>query len=76
MEVRCCVPKRTVLSAVVLTVESVDRALMPVSVAARVGIWLETTHRKEVRQKIMLNLVLIHRVQQQPSLIRGTSFMP
>ena len=40
MEVRCSVPKRTVLSVAVLTLESTDRALIPVSVAVRVGIWL------------------------------------
>ena len=73
MEVRCSVPKKTV---VVLTVESADRLQMSVSVALRVGIWLETSHRKEVRLEVMLSLGLIHRVQQQPSNLRGTSSMP
>ena len=40
MKLRCSVPKRTVLSVAVLTLESTDRALIPVSVAVRVGIWL------------------------------------
>ena len=49
MEVRCSVPERSVLSVVVLTVESAYSALMTASVAVRVGTWLETVHRTEVR---------------------------
>ena len=76
MEVRCSVPKRTVVSVDVLTVESADRALMPASVVVRVDTWSETVHRIEVRLEVMLSLDLTHRVQQQPSLPRGTDFMP
>ena len=76
IEVRCSVPKRIVLSVAVLTVESADRALMPVSVAVRVGIWLKTSHRTKVRLEVILSLDLINRVQQQARLLRGTSFMP
>ena len=64
MEVRCNVLERTVLSVVVLTVESSDRALMPASVPVRVGLWLESAHRIEVRLEVILILGLIHRVQQ------------
>ena len=46
MEVRCSVLERTVPSVVVLTVDSADRELMPVSVAVTEGTWLRTTHRK------------------------------
>ena len=45
MEVRCSVPKRTVLTVAVLTVESAYKALMPFTITVRVGIWLETAHR-------------------------------
>ena len=76
IEVRCSIPKTTVLSVAVLIVESADRALMRVSVAIRVVILLETAHWTEVRLEVMLNLGLIHRLKQQPSLLRGTSFMP
>ena len=76
MKVRCSIPKTTVLSVVVLIVESADRALMPVLVVVRVGIWLETAHKIEVRLEVMLSLGLIHRVQQHSSLLRGTSSMP
>ena len=54
VEVRCSVPRRTVLSVSLLTVESAERALMTVSVAIKVGIWLETTHRTEVRLEVLL----------------------
>ena len=64
MEVRYSVPKRTVLSVAMLTVECADRELMPVLVAVRVSIWLETSQRIDVRLEVMLNLGLIHRVQQ------------
>ena len=40
MEVRCSVPKRTVLIVTVLIVESADPTVIPISVAIRVGIWL------------------------------------
>ena len=62
IEVRCRLPKRTVLSMAVLIVGSANKALMPVFVAARVGIWFETANRTEVKFKVMLNLGLIHRV--------------
>ena len=67
MKVICSVPERTILSVAVLTVESADRALMPTSVAVRAGTWLRTAHRTGIRIEVMLSLVLIHRVQQQPS---------
>ena len=74
--VRCSVPKTTVLSVAVLTIESVDRTLMLASVAVRLGTWLETAHRIEVRLEVMLILCLIHRVQHQLSLLRGSDSMP
>ena len=76
MEVRCSVLKRTVLSVAMLIVESADRVLMPALVAVKVGTWLETADRTEVRLEVMLSLCLIHRVQQPPSLLRGTDSMP
>ena len=76
MEVMCSIPERSVLSVTVLTGESADRALMPVSVVVRVSIWLEIDHRTEVRMEVMLSLGLIHRVRQQPSLLKGTSSIP
>ena len=39
MEVRCSVQRRLVLSGAELTLENVDRALMPVSVVVRVDTW-------------------------------------
>ena len=72
MEVRCSVPKRIVLSVAVLTVESADRALMPESIAVRVGTLLETACRTEVMLEVIVSLSLIHRVQQQLSLLGGT----
>ena len=68
--------QRTVLSLVVLTVESADRALMPAAIVVRAGTWLRTSHGIGVRLEIMLSLGLIHRVLQQPSLLRGTGSMP
>ena len=44
IEVRCSVPERTMLSGAGLTLESVDRALVPASVAITVATWLETAH--------------------------------
>ena len=76
MEVRCSVPKRIVLSVAVLTVESADRALMPAAIVVRAGTWLRTSHGIGVRLEIMLSLGLIHRVLQQPSILRGTGSMP
>ena len=76
MEVRYSVLRKIVLSVAELTVESADMALMPASVAIRVGTWLETSHRTEVRLGAMLSLGLIHRVQQQPSLLIGIDFTP
>ena len=75
MEVRCNVQKRPMLNVAELTVESADRALMPASVVVRVDTWSETVHRTEVRLEVMLSLGLSHRVQQQPSLLRGTNSM-
>ena len=75
-EVRCSVLRRTVLSVAKLTVESANRALMPASVVVRVDTWSETVHRIEVRLEVMLSLDLTHRVQQQPSLPRGTNSTP
>lgn len=46
IEVRFNIPERNVLSVFVLTVDSADRELMPVSVAVTEGTWLRTTHRK------------------------------
>ena len=69
MKVRYNVPKRIVLSVAVLTVESVDRALMPSSIEVRAGTWLRTVHRKEARIEVMLILDLIHGIQKQSSLI-------
>ena len=76
IEVRCCILEKIVLSVVVLTVDSAYRALMPTSVAVRAGIWLRTTQRKEVRLEVILSLGIIHRMQQQSSLIRGTGSTP
>ena len=42
MEVRCSVQRRLVLSVAELTLENVDRALMPISVVERVDTWSET----------------------------------
>ena len=67
IKVRCSIPGRTVLSVVVLTVKTSDRKLIPTSVAVRAGTWLRTAHRTGIRIEVMLSLVLIHRVQQQPS---------
>ena len=75
MEERCSVLSRIVLSVAELTAESEDRVIMLASVAVRVGTWLETPHRPEVRMEVMLSLGQIHRVQQQPSLLRGTCSM-
>ena len=69
-------PNRTILSVSDLTVKSADKALMRASITVRVGTWLEIAHRTEVRLELMLNLGLIHRVQQQPSLVGGRSSMP
>ena len=76
MEVRRIILKRTMLSVAELIVKSVDKALMPASVAVIVGNLLRTSHRKEVRLEVMLSLVLIHRMQQQPSILRGTRSTP
>ena len=46
MEVKCSVPERSVLSVVMLTLESADRALRPTSVAVRAGTWLRTAPQK------------------------------
>ena len=73
MEVRYSVQKSTIISVVVLTMESAEIALIPALVAVRVGIWLDSAHITEVRLEVMLSLGLNHRVQKQPSLIRGTS---
>ena len=56
--------------------ESKDRAVMPVFVAVRVGIWLESAHITKVRVEVMLSLGLINRVQHHPNLLRDTSSMP
>ena len=69
-------PKITLLSFVVLTVGSVDRALKPTLVVVRMVIWLRTTYSTGVRLEVILNLVLIHMVQQQSSLLRGTGSSP
>ena len=53
MEVRCSVLEINVLCVVMLIVESVDKELMPASVAVRAGTWLRTTHRNEVRMEVM-----------------------
>ena len=74
MEVKCSIPERTGLSVVVLIMESADRTLMPTSVAVRAGIWLRIAHRTGVSVEVMLILGLIHRVQELPSLLRGTGF--
>ena len=76
MEVRCSVTERTVLSVVVLGVERIYMVLIPSSIDVREGTWLRSTHIKEVKLEVMLHLGLIHRVQQQPSNLRGTSSMP
>ena len=76
MEVICSLPERTMLIVVVLTMESADRALMPVLVAVRAGTWLRTVHRTGVRLEVMLILGLIHRVKQQLSFLRGTGSTP
>ena len=59
MEVMRSVPKRSMPSVGVITMESADRALMPASVAERIGTWSRTTHRTGVRLKVMLSLGLI-----------------
>ena len=76
MEVRCSFLRIIVLRVVELTVESADKAEIPASVVVRVDTWLETVHRTEVRLGVMLGLGLPHIMQQQPSLRRGTDFMP
>ena len=76
MEVRCSVQRRLVLSGAELTLENADRALMSALVVVRVDTWSEIVPRTEVRLGVMLSLGLPHRVQQQPSLPRGTDFMP
>ena len=48
MEVKCRVPERTVLSVAVLTVESIDRSLMPALVGVRTSTCLRSAHRKKV----------------------------
>ena len=73
---RCSVPQSTVLSVSLFIVESADREPMSASVAVRAGIWLRTAHRKEVGLEVMLSLVLIYRMQQKPSLLRGTGSTP
>ena len=76
MEVRCSAQGRLVLSAAELTLGNAGRALMPALVVVRVDTWSEIVPRTEVRLGVMLSLGLPHRVQQQPSLPRGTHFMP
>ena len=64
MQVRCNVPEKTILSVVVLTVESANMAVILASIVVRVGTWLEIAHRTEVWQGVILSLGLIHREQQ------------
>ena len=52
MKVKCSVLRRNVLSVVMLTMESADRALMPSSVVVRVGTWSEIVHKTEVRLEV------------------------
>ena len=61
---RSIIPKRTVLSVVVLIVENSDRTQMLVLVVLRVGTWLETGHLTKVRLEVMLSEGLIHRMHQ------------
>ena len=76
MEVRCSILERTVLGVAMLTMESADRELMLASVVVLAGTWSRIAHRTGVRIEVMLNLGLIHRVKQPPSLLRGTDSMP
>ena len=76
MEVRCSALRRTVLSVDEITVESADMVQMPASVVVRVDTWSDTVQKTEVRLELILNLGLTNRVHQQPSLPRGTNFMP
>ena len=50
------------LSMVIITVETKDKALMHASAMVRVGTWLRTALRKEVRLEVMLSVFLIHRM--------------
>ena len=58
------VPERILISVTMLTVESADGLLMHVLVAVRAGTCLRTARITGVRLEVMLNLGLIHRVQQ------------
>ena len=73
---RCGVPKKRVPSVAVINVESADKALMPSSVAERLGTWSRTANRTRIRLEVMLSLGRIHRVKQQPILLRGTGSTP
>ena len=56
IEVICSVLERIVISVVMLTLGSADRAVMPVSVVVRAGTWSWTVHRTGVMLDVMLNL--------------------
>ena len=60
----------------VLKVESANRELMPSSVVVRAGIWLKSAHTTGINLEVMLSLGLIHRVDQNLSLLRGTGSTP
>ena len=69
-------PRKECVKCDMLIVKSADGALMPISVTVRAGTWLRTAHRKEVRMEVMLRLGLIHRMQRQSSILRGTNSTP
>ena len=73
---RYSVIRKSVLSEAELTVESADRALMPITIVVRADTWSESVHRTKVRLDVMLGLGLTLRVHQQPNLQRGTDSMP
>lgn len=76
MEVRCSILERTVLGVAMLTMESADRELMLASVVVLAGTWSRIAYKKEVWLEVMLNLGPIHRMLQQPSLLRETGSTP
>ena len=61
---------------VVLTLDSADKVVMSTSVAVRANTWLRTAYRKEVCLEVMLSLGLIHRMQENLSLLRGIGSNP
>ena len=74
MEVGCSALDRTVLSVVVLTVESADMAYCGCDKSGHMVNYCR--YKKEVKMEVMLILGLIHRMQKQSSLLRGICSTP